>query len=65
MRLILVDLDQVPEGELSVRQTGIQHHRPTIEPKWNPHNAVQEIADQLRENIVRNFTEHVETVLSE
>ncbi len=55
----LVDLSEQEEGELSVRQTGILHNKPQIEPKWNPRNVNQEVARKLRRRVIENFIQYI------
>ncbi len=55
----LVDLSQQKEGELSVRQTGILHNNPRIEPKWNPRNVNKKVAENLRQRVIDNFIEYI------
>ena len=56
----LIDLSQIPDGELSVREYGILHNKPTIESEWNPRHAVKTVADDLRKNLVENFYNFVQ-----
>jgi creatinine amidohydrolase/Fe(II)-dependent formamide hydrolase-like protein len=60
----LVDLTRVPEGELSVRHTGILHHQPTIEERYNPRHAQTAVAHQLRESLVAALSEHLRASLA-
>ena len=55
----LVELSEQKEGELSVRQTGILHNNPQIEPKWNPRNVNQEVAEKLRQRVIENFIQYI------
>ena len=55
----LVDLSEQEEGELSVRKTGILHNKPQIEPKWNPRNVNQEVAEKLRRRVIENFIQYI------
>jgi creatinine amidohydrolase/Fe(II)-dependent formamide hydrolase-like protein len=55
----LVDLTRVPEGELSVRHTGILHQRPVIEPEHNPRLALMAVAHELRESLVDALIAHL------
>ncbi len=57
----MVDLDELPEGELVVKEVGIHHGKPTIEPKYNPRRAVQAVADALRADIL----DHLEAFVRE
>jgi len=61
----LVDLTQIPDGELSVAEMGILHNKPTIEAKYNPRNAMIAVANDVRENMVSNFTELVRETIGE
>ncbi len=55
----LVDLSEQKEGELSVRQTGILHNKPQIEPKWNPKNVDKNVAEKLRKRVIENFIQYI------
>ena len=55
----LVDLSQQKEGKLSVRQTGILHNTPQIEPEWNPRNVNKKVAENLRQRVIDNFIEYI------
>jgi creatinine amidohydrolase/Fe(II)-dependent formamide hydrolase-like protein len=61
----LVDLDELPDGALEVQQFGILHHRPTIEPQWNPRRASLEVAQRVRESIIEGIVAYVDSVRSE
>lgn len=58
----LVDLSEVSEGELSVKQNGILHHKPKIEPEWNPRKVNQKVAEKLRQRVIENFMLHVKNL---
>lgn len=61
----LVDLSRIKEGELNVRETGILHDKPVIGNKFNPRNVSKTLSDELRENIINNFTNYIkETYLN-
>lgn len=51
----LVDMAQLPDGELEVCKYGILHNKPVIESEWNPRHALIAIANELRKNMVENF----------
>ncbi len=55
----LVDLNQLHEGELSVRDMGILHNKPIIEEKWNPRNTSVSVADKLKERVIANFRAYI------
>jgi creatinine amidohydrolase/Fe(II)-dependent formamide hydrolase-like protein len=55
----LVDLSEQKEGELSVRHTGILHHKPEIEPEWNPRRVNKKVADKLRQRVIENFIQYI------
>jgi creatinine amidohydrolase/Fe(II)-dependent formamide hydrolase-like protein len=55
----LVDLSEQDAGELSVRQTGILHHKPQIEPEWNPRNVNPEVAEKLHMRVIGNFIQYI------
>jgi creatinine amidohydrolase/Fe(II)-dependent formamide hydrolase-like protein len=55
----LIDLNEQKKGALSVRHTGILHATPEIEAKWNPHQISFEVANRLRERVVKNFIHHI------
>jgi creatinine amidohydrolase len=57
----LVDLTRLPNGELSVRQTGILHHSPTVEAEHNPRQVMLCVANEIRRNIIQNFARWIET----
>jgi creatinine amidohydrolase/Fe(II)-dependent formamide hydrolase-like protein len=52
----LVDLTRLPDGELSVRRTGILHGQPVIEPQHHPREALMAVAHQLRTALVDALT---------
>ncbi len=51
----LVDLTQLPEGELEVRTTGILHDQPIIPESYHPGKTRVSVANRLRENLLDNF----------
>jgi creatinine amidohydrolase/Fe(II)-dependent formamide hydrolase-like protein len=55
----LVDLSEQEEGGLSVRQTGILHNKPQIEPGWNPRNVNPDVAEKLRRRVTENFIQYI------
>jgi creatinine amidohydrolase/Fe(II)-dependent formamide hydrolase-like protein len=55
----LVDLFEQQEGELSVRHTGILHHKPRIEPEWNPRNVNPDTALKLHQRVMDNFIRYI------
>ena len=60
----LADLAELPDGELSVRESGILHNQPKIQPEFNPRNASQELADALRASILENMTLHIRQIVA-
>ncbi len=50
----LVDLDELPEGALSVAETGILHHEPVVPAEFNPRHATQDLADRWRKSVLEN-----------
>jgi creatinine amidohydrolase/Fe(II)-dependent formamide hydrolase-like protein len=56
----LVDLTQLPEGELNVRLHGILHHEPTIGAEFNPRQVMLSTANEIRKMIVEGFAKFVE-----
>jgi creatinine amidohydrolase len=60
----LIDLTQLPEGELKVYEYGILHDHPTIEARWNPRNVRPEVAQRLRERVVTNLAAYVRRALA-
>ena len=48
----LVDLSELPDGELEVRTTGILHSGPRIPPEANPHRAVLAVARRWGSSVV-------------
>jgi creatinine amidohydrolase/Fe(II)-dependent formamide hydrolase-like protein len=61
----LVDLTRLPDGELSVRHTGILHGKPTIEPEYNPRNALMAVAHQLREALIEALETYMRSTYTE
>ncbi len=55
----LVDLTQLPEGELSVRQLGILHGQPTIEAQYNPRHVMLRVANEIRRMLVEGVAKFV------
>lgn len=60
----LVDLDELPGGDLSVAETGILHHTPEIPAEFNPHHATQELADEWRESVLKNAAARVREMIA-
>jgi creatinine amidohydrolase/Fe(II)-dependent formamide hydrolase-like protein len=60
----LVGLDELPEGALSVAETGILHHLPEIPAEFNPHHATQDLADQWRESVLENAAARVRKMIA-
>ncbi len=61
----LVDLDELPEGTLSVAETGILHGKPKVPAEFNPHYATQELADKWRESVLENAAARVREIISQ
>jgi len=62
----LVDLTKVPKGKLSVRQVGIiigENSKPIIKEVYSPRNSSKALADELRENIVSNFSDYIKKLI--
>jgi creatinine amidohydrolase/Fe(II)-dependent formamide hydrolase-like protein len=59
----LVDLNELPEGELSVAETGILHNEPVVPAEFNPHHAMQDLADKWRASVLENATARVHELL--
>ena len=55
----LVDLTQLPEGELNVRLHGILHHEPRIGAEFNPRQVMLSTANEIRKMIVEGFARFV------
>ncbi len=55
----LIDLSKLPEGELEVKLFGILHNKPVIEAEFNPRNASQVVADEIRESIIAGFAQFI------
>jgi creatinine amidohydrolase len=55
----LVDLAELPDGELEVRTTGILHSQPRIPPEANPHRAVLAVAQRWGRAVVAAMHEEV------
>jgi creatinine amidohydrolase/Fe(II)-dependent formamide hydrolase-like protein len=51
----LVDLTQLPEGSLEVREMGILHGKPTIPAEHNPREVKLAIANEVRRSILDGF----------
>jgi creatinine amidohydrolase/Fe(II)-dependent formamide hydrolase-like protein len=51
----LVDLAEQPDGELTVRASGILHRSPVIEAEFNPRNVSTAEAADLRRTVVQSF----------
>jgi len=60
----LVGLNELPEGDLSVAETGILHGKPEIPAEFNPHHATQELADKWRESVLENAAARVREILA-
>jgi len=60
----LVDLAQQPDGELSVRESGILHSSPVIEAEFNPRNVSTAEAADLRRTVVQNFLAYIDDLRS-
>lgn len=58
----LVDLSQLPAGELSVAESGILHGKPTIPAELNPHFAAQDLAEKWRTSVLKNGAKKVREV---
>jgi creatinine amidohydrolase/Fe(II)-dependent formamide hydrolase-like protein len=56
----LVDLSQIPEGELSVRRFGILHREPMIDAQHNPRHVRLSLANEIRKTIIDGFTRFIE-----
>jgi len=55
----LVDMSQLPDGELNVRKHGILHWKPDVEPECNPRNVLPETARAIREMMLEGITAFV------
>jgi len=60
----LADTSELPEGELPVREFGILHGRPVIEPEKNPRNTGLLGAYQRRNHLVDALTKLVRDVIA-
>ncbi len=58
----LVDLNELPEGELFVAETGILHHEPVVPAEFNPRHATQDLADRWRESTLKNAAAFVRKI---
>ncbi|MBI5725452.1 MAG: creatininase family protein [Planctomycetes bacterium] len=56
----LVDLDEQPEGELSVAATGILHSSPTVPAEFNPRRAPAELAHAWRKAVIAGLAAQIE-----
>jgi creatinine amidohydrolase len=61
----LVDLEQLPEGELRVYEYGILHERPLIEERWNPRHARDDVARRLHDRVLANLGEHLRRAMGQ
>jgi len=59
----LIDLTELPEGTLSVAETGILHGKPEIPAEFNPRNALPELASGWRESTLRNMAARVREII--
>ncbi len=60
----LVDLDELPEGELFVAENGILHHEPVVPAEFNPRHATQDLADRWRESTLKNAAQRVREIMA-
>jgi len=56
----LIDMEQIPEGELSVVETGILHGKADIPAEFNPRNARKEIAEGWGKSVIENLRKQIE-----
>ena len=56
----LVDMSQLPEGELSVARTGILCNKPTIEVRHNPRLVTLSMANEIRRTVIDAFVRFIE-----
>lgn len=56
----LVDLSEVPEGDLKAAEQGILHSSPIIPEEYNPRHALESIALKVRKSILENCIKFVE-----
>lgn len=59
----LVQMDNVPDGPLTVPESGILHDQPQIPAEFNPRHARREIAEAVWRSTTENLTEHVRRVI--
>lgn len=59
----LIDLNELPEGELSVAETGILHNQPQIPAEFNPRNALPDLAAKWRVSTLENMANRVREII--
>lgn len=60
----LIDLDELPEGPLSVAATGILHGKPEIPAEFNPRRALPDLAAKWRESTLAGMASRVRELLT-
>jgi len=58
----LVDLTQLPEGDLEVKTSGILHDQPIIEAEHHPNKVTLFVANNIRKDILENFERFINEV---
>ncbi len=60
----LIDLNELPDGILSVASTGILHSEPQIPAEFNPRHALPELAAQWRTSTLENMAARVRETMN-
>ena len=60
----LVDLDELPEGELLAVESGILHNQPRIESEFNPRHAKREFAEKWRDSVIENLSARITEIIT-
>ncbi len=60
----LVELNEIPEGEIVVAESGILHSEPVVPAEFNPHKATQELAGKWRESTLENAAVRIREILA-
>jgi len=59
----LIDLNELPDGELAVAETGILHHKPQIPAEFNPRRALPDLAAKWRASTLENMASRVSKII--
>jgi len=61
----LIDLNEIPAGDLKVADYGIFHKQPIIPDSISPRHALESIAKEVRKSILENGIRYIETTIKE